>query len=125
MKIEVPSVTVNAERDFMLELDDRGGAMVAIKVEIFQGDNAQKSIFHARTIEGPKTEAVQLPPGDYDCFVTIGATRSQRALGTTYKSFVTMIDGAGSRTVLCSTKGSVPKTKPSDVDSEQLTLIVS
>jgi hypothetical protein len=125
MKIDIPNATVSAGREFELELDDQGGAMVAIKVEIFQGDNPQKTIFHAQTIKGPKTEPVQLSPGDYDCFVTIGASRSQRSLGTTYRSSVTMIDGAGGRTVLCSAKGSVPKTRPSDVDSDQLTLTVS
>jgi hypothetical protein len=125
MKIDVPSATLNAGQEFKLELDDQGGAMVAIKVEIFQGDDAQKTVFHAQTIKGPKTEPVQLSPGDYDCFITIGATRSQRSLGSTYKSFVTMIDAAGDRTLLCSAKGSVPKTRPSDVDSEQLTLAVT
>jgi len=124
MKIDVPSGTVVAGRSFELELDDQGGAMVAIKVEIFQGDVPQATIFHARTITGPKTQAVQLAPGNYDCFVTIGASRSSRSLGTTYKSFVTRVDGTGSRTVLCSTKGSVPKGRPSDVDSEQLVLTV-
>ena len=125
MKIDIPHATVEAGQDFKLELDDQGGAMVAIKVEIFQDDNARKTIFHAQTIKGPKTEPVQLSPGKYDCFVTIGATRSQRSLGGTYKSFVTMIDTAGDRILLCSAKGSVPKTRPSDVDSDQLTLAVS
>jgi hypothetical protein len=36
-----------------------------------------------------------------------------------------MIGDTGSRTVLFFAKGSVPKTRPSDVDSEQLALVIS
>jgi hypothetical protein len=124
MKIDVPNATVAAAQSFDVELDDQGGAMVAIKLEIFLGDTVQKTIFHAQTMQGPKTVSVQLSPGNYDCFATIGASRSKRSLGSTYKSSVTMIDAAGGRTVLFSTKGSVSDSKPSDVDSDQLILAV-
>ena len=125
MRIDVPAPAVEVGHAFSLELDDQGGAMVAIKVEIFKGDVAKKTIFHAQTITGPKTEPVLLEDsGDYDCFVTIAATRTKKSLGPTFKSSVTMIGIAGDRTLLCSTQGSVPKGIPSDVDSEQLILRV-
>lgn len=124
MKIEVPAPTVEVGHAFALKLDDQGSAMVAIKVEIFKGNVLKKEIFHAKTITGPKTEQVLLEDsGDYDCFVTIAATRT-KSLGPTYDSSVTMIGIAQDETLLCSAEGSVPKGVPSDVDSEQLILRV-
>jgi len=125
MRIDIPAPTVEVGHAFALELDDQGGAMVAIKVEIFKGDVKKQEIFHAKTFTGPKTEPVILEdPGDYDCFVTIAATRTKKSLGPTYKSSVTMIGIAGDRTLLCSTQGSVPKDSQSDLDSDQLILRV-
>ena len=125
MKLEIPNATIHAGQRFHVELDDQGKALVALKFEVWQGTTLHKEIFHSKTMDGPKTGLVELSPGTYDCMITIAATRKKSSLGGTYKSSVTMIDAAGARTLICSTKGTVSESRATDADADLLPLIVS
>jgi hypothetical protein len=122
MKIEVPNAEVTTGQSFKIVLDDRGSALVAIKVEFWQGETKHKDCFHSKTMEGPKTFKIDLQPGKYDVFCTIAATRHKKALGTVYNSFVTL---EGGEDWFKTGRHEVPKSKQSDVDSEQLLLTVA
>jgi hypothetical protein len=122
MKIEVPNDEVTVGAGFKIVLDDRGSALVAIKVEFWQGDTKKKDVFHSKTMEGPKTFKIDLAPGIYDVFCTIAATRHKKGLGIVYNSFVTL---EGGDDWFRTGRHEVPKSKQSDVDSEMLLLTIT
>lgn len=118
MVINIPSATVNASNPLKIVLDDRGKALVAIKLVI---EGTGKEFYHDKTMEGPlKPRAFSLDPGTYDCNVTVGAFRSKKALGSSYDTSVTINDQ-----VVASTKSTIPDDQASEMDYEEFTLVVT
>jgi hypothetical protein len=127
MKIKIPNDTVTiASSDLKsFELNDGGGALVAIRFDIYQGDTQIKKMFNADARQWPYERTPDLQPGTYECYPTIAATRKKTSLGSTYKSSITLIQRDGTRTDVATARGSVPDGTPTDADSDVFKLVVT
>lgn len=124
MHIEAPTLQISAKAGFKLEFVDRGNAAVAMKAEFWQGNTKVDELFFVNAPQQPPKSPTKVVPGQYEMWVTIGATKTKKLLGNKYDSRVNLID-QGVSTEICRTKGTVPASKLSDFDAEVFDLTVT